>query len=1141
MYFIIVIYLSVIKLSLNLATKDYHDQRSLKIQFAPIPKSAQVGICVIMMQLLSIIISRLRAMRKHLTFSLIHNHLKNSVDGKSSIFYRSFRKYLVWLTLANLILLTNCNTSIKNPGPTKNLSVLYQNVQGLIPVSELKEENPLLNENKLLELQAYVYHHSPDIVVLNETWLKSTINDNEIFPPESYKIFRRDRSPESHPPDPNNPIKFKRNGGGVLIAVKSSLDLTSKRVNIECKAEVLTLEITLNNKTKLCLSTLYRVGTLGARNQQALQEYYSSLLKNRKYSKMYIIGDLNLPSLSVTEWSTGQGTQPLNQSFLDMFNNMSFEQCIEQATHNHGNLLDVLLTNAPQSIARVSVGDENSVCISDHFPIFFNVKANIRRKQAIKREIFNYKKADWNSLNRDLSNAPWHSLLSSPDIEVCWHNFKSTLDNISKKHIPVIKSKDGFKPPWFDSDVHDICREKERIRLDLKALKKKRDSTQTLLGPDPPSLNIQQQQYNEKLLRLELKFQSTRREMKRLIRSKMYSNFSDKQSENAITKKFWSYVKATSNSHRIPEIVHYNDLFKSDFKGQADLFNSFFYEQFSSQSNYEIKINYNNLNQVHFSVPDVKNILKNLDPNKAPGPDQIHGKILKNCASALCTPLTLLFQSSFYTCNIPNDWKTANVVPVYKKGSKNSVQNYRPISLTSLIMKVYEKVIAAELLKRVNDKINPRQHGFLPLKSCESQLLPFVDQLARGLNESSRIDIVYFDFAKAFDSVNHDIILEKLKNRFGIDGFLLKFFVEYLSGRKQRVVIGNTYSDDLNVASGVPQGSILGPLLFVLFINDIGNKVSSNSNILLYADDTKLYREISCVADSVILQDDIAVLNNWAIENKMKFHPDKCKVLSVTLKKNDMPRFTYKLGQTPLQYVQSEKDLGISITPNLCWTKHCNNLCSKAKRNLGLLRRTCSFVKNIRQRRSLYLAMIRSQFEHCSSVWAACSNTMFETMESVQKRCIKWILQEELDSYTPYMYVLKCKQLDILPLRSRLTLKDLKIFHSMIIGTFPSPLPNYLHFHKSNNRLRSSHLDNFSIVSDIKPRVTVNYNKSATDTVSSSLTQFSNSFYFRTMNAWNSLPLETKKLTSPSLFEQSVVAHLWNHLMPVEECIDQAA
>ena len=137
--------------------------------------------------------------------------------------------------------------------------------------------------------------------------------------------------------------------------------------------------------------------------------------------------------------------------------------------------------------------------------------------------------------------------------------------------------------------------------------------------------------------------------------------------------------------------------------------------------------------------------------------------------------------------------------------------------------------------------------------------------------------------------------------------------------------------------------------------------------------------------------------------------------------------------------------------------------------------------------------------------------------------------------HNPYTYFMKCKQLDILPLKSRLILKDLKLFHSMIIGTFPSPLPNYLHLHQRNNRLRSSHLDDLSIVSDIKPRVTVNYNKSATDTVSSSLAQFSNSYYFRTMNAWNSLPLETRKITSPSLFEQSVVKYLWNHLKPAEE------
>ena len=154
MYFIIIIYLSVIKLSLNLATQHGDDQRSLKLHYARTSNLAQVSILVIVVQLLSIIIFRLRSKHKHLTLLAVYNHLKYSVDGKSSIFYRSFRKYLVWLAIANLILLTNCNSSMKNPGPAKNLSVLYQNVQGLIPVSELGEEHPTLNENKLFELQA---------------------------------------------------------------------------------------------------------------------------------------------------------------------------------------------------------------------------------------------------------------------------------------------------------------------------------------------------------------------------------------------------------------------------------------------------------------------------------------------------------------------------------------------------------------------------------------------------------------------------------------------------------------------------------------------------------------------------------------------------------------------------------------------------------------------------------------------------------------------------------------------------------------------------------------------------------------------------------------------------------------------------
>ena len=199
--------------------------------------------------------------------------------------------------------------SLKNPGPPNALTVLYQNIQGLIPLSELGNDSPALNQTKLSELQAYVFSNSPDIIILNETWLKQDIHDNEILPPEAYKVFRCDRTVNSHPPDPNNPNKYRKNGGGVLIAIKSSLDITSKRISTQCAAEVLSIEITLKNNTKFCLSTIYRVGTLGTENLHVLQSYFSSILRSKKFSKLFIIGDLNFPDLSASEWRSGFWTK----------------------------------------------------------------------------------------------------------------------------------------------------------------------------------------------------------------------------------------------------------------------------------------------------------------------------------------------------------------------------------------------------------------------------------------------------------------------------------------------------------------------------------------------------------------------------------------------------------------------------------------------------------------------------------------------------------------------------------------------------------------------------------------------------------------------------------------------------------------
>ena len=196
-------------------------------------------------------------------------------------------------------------------------------------------------------------------------------------------------------------------------------------------------------------------------------------------------------------------------------------------------------------------------------------------------------------------------------------------------------------------------------------------------------------------------------------------------------------------------------------------------------------------------------------------------------------------------------------------------------------MKIFERIIKNEIMLFTQDKIDYHQHGFVGSKSCTSNLVEFCDSLAINMNSRLRTDVIYFDFAKAFDSVNHDIILRKLKMDYGIDGLLLKFIRNYLKDRKQSVVLGNYSSSSKSVLSGVPQGSILGPILFVLFINDLHKGVSEGTNISLYADDTKMWRTISSESDIKALHNDIDLLVNWTKRNLMNFNKYICKLLAI--------------------------------------------------------------------------------------------------------------------------------------------------------------------------------------------------------------------------------------------------------------------
>ena len=464
-----------------------------------------------------------------------------------------------------------------------------------------------------------VYHYAPPKLQLPSNIYDSII-DNEIFLSQHYKIFRCDRTVDTHPPDPSNPKKFRKNGGGVLIAAKAVIAYEVKRVNVECKAELLAIEIITENKSKVIIATCYRVGTLGQDNCFEITNTICKLLRKKNLKKFFMIGDFNLPGI---QWENGTNfndkvTDPIKTSFVNSFAENGLEQCINEPTHRAGNVLDLLLTTSSKSISNLKIND-TPLCKSDHFSINFEVDLKVKPRKSIKRKCFNFKKANWDNLNNELAKINWFNLLDSIDPNDSWNTFVNLLHHYLNKNIPTITTKGEFNPPWFDSECHSKCREKERLH-------KKFVSTKNI--PDG------------------IKYSNCRREFKTLIRTKKRDNlYSSTEDNYLISIKFRGYVKSTSNTHRIPEVMCLHTTVSSDAETKVTLFNQYFFQQFSEASNYEIDINFSNDSDfdINYSPERIEKLLKDVNINKAVGPDGIPGIVIKRCSGVLAEPLSIIF------------------------------------------------------------------------------------------------------------------------------------------------------------------------------------------------------------------------------------------------------------------------------------------------------------------------------------------------------------------------------------------------------------------------------------------------------------------------------------------------------------------
>ena len=586
-----------------------------------------------------------------------------------------------------------------------------------------------------------------------------------------------------------------------------------------------------------------------------------------------------------------------------------------------------------------------------------------------------------------------------------------------------------------------------------------------------------------------------------------------KSKENSIAKNikndpknFYQYVASkTVKKEGIYDLIDKDGKLTSDDKEKCDILNSFFSSVFTIEDTSNIPaFNYDKilppLETCLITIKDMEDALNNLNANKSPGPDNIHPKLLKLCCKTLSTPLKILFDCSMNNGCIPNEWKNAEVRPIFKKGDKTNPGNYRPVSLTPIICKVFEKFIKNSLNNHliVNNILSKEQFGFVSGRNTITQLLVTLNDWMSDLDNDVPVDAAYLDFRKAFDTVPHQRLISKLKS-YNIKGPILNWINSFLSDRTQFVKINNSSSSNLNVSSGVPQGSVLGPTLFIFFINDLPN-VIKNSSVKIFADDTKAYNGINNSEDVTNLQNVIDEMFLWTQQWLLQFNKEKCKILHIG-KKN--PKNKYFIGpeqeRIELTETELEKDLGIFVDPNLDFKKHIKTIVKKASYlNYKILKKFTYRDSDILT--PLFKTLVRPILEYGNSVWSNGLKKYKTLIENVQRKFTKHMKGLKDVPYEERLNIIKLPSLEYRLIRGDM----IQVFK--IANNFYDPLTTKSIFKFSNNPSLRGH--NFKISKQ-----------------STNKTKYANFFTNRVVNVWNKLPSYIVNAKTINEFKNSFDKH----------------
>ncbi len=833
-------------------------------------------------------------------------------------------------------------------------------------------------KNKLLKLELLIdFFAVLPCIFITETWLTNDDLDSCLPYSDYFSVFRCDRS--------------EGLGGGVAVLIPRNIQAFSPLpVMAVPEFEVVWVQI-LFMQTSIRFGLVYRRPLSSSSMPGRLIDYLNSVLDPNVPT--VLLGDFNYPDIN---WTRGLASARDGQrTFLHFTFSAGLDQMVRFPTRKE-NVLDLVFVTEPNLVQCLEIGPKIENC--DHETIVGSFVSQVPNQNAII-EYRDFWRADYESLQEALLFVRWDELLEGvTDVNVAWNIFLNVLKPLLDRFVPLRRHS------RFVSRCSRVSRLCHRTYL----LHKRYKATKTQLDYEK---YLQASRLAQRAKRV-AKFDSENRIL-----------------ESGDLSRFWHFVRSRLTvKSSIPLLTNSQGEVVVGARDRATLFNEYFSSVFIQDNGTQPTMRFPQattvLTNIEFQPAQVYAFLSELPSKTSVGPDGIPSIFLKRLSLVLAEPLSRIFTISFDLSQFPTDWLGANVIPIYKqKGSSSACCFYRPISLLCKCANVSEAIVADLVKEHMQPFWFSGQHGFLKGRSTVTQLLECLNDWTKAIDAGQFVDVLYVDIAKAFDSVSHVKLLAKL-SRYGIQGKLLGWIRAFLTGRRQRVKVDGHFSDWLPVGSGVPQGSVLGPILFLIYINDLP-LVLKWATVKIFADDLKVYVALMRNDTTFPLQLDIHEIFDWTDESQLSIAFEKCFILHLGTAN---PRVSYTFGHSDIQSVNSIRDLGVILQHDLKFHEHCAKVVRSSSIMSNLIFRSF-YSRKPEFLLKMFQTFVRPRLEYATQIWNPCYKMDIDLIEKVQRKFTKRIPGMYSNSYSDR---LAC--LDLNSLEYRRIVFDLVMVYKILRG-----------------------------------------------------------------------------------------------------------